>query len=188
MALKTLKFSTGVINSDALVVGLAKAKSGLVIESGKLELDKAELLAALKDLGATGAVDEIIKLPGSSTKVIIFAGLGEAKKEYHHEVIRRAAGAAARSLFGLKSATFSIGADERANAEGAAIASYSFTEFLADKKQEQKEPLSEIVIFGKGSAEILKRAEIEAKYVHLVRDLINTPPSHLNPKNEDRAA
>ena len=182
MALKTLKFSTGVINSDALVVGLAKAKTGLVIESGKLELDKAELLAALKDLGATGSVDEIIKLPGSSTKVIIFTGLGEAKKEYHHEVIRRAAGAAARSLFGLKSATFSIGADERANAEGAAIASYSFTEFLADKKQEQKEPLSEIVIFGKGSAEILKRAEIEAKYVHLVRDLINTPPSHLNPK------
>ncbi|MEY4444101.1 MAG: hypothetical protein RL301_180 [Actinomycetota bacterium] len=176
-----LKFSTGIVNSDALVVGLAKSKTGLVIESGKLKLADADLLPALNDLGATGAVDEVIKLPGSSTKVIIFSGLGEAKAKYHHETIRRAAGAAARSLFGLKSATFSIADDQRANAEGAAIASYNFTNFLGDTKKEQKAPLAEIIIFGAGNSQILKRAEIEAKYVHLVRDLINTPPSHLNP-------
>ena len=176
-----LRFSTGIVKTEALVVGLAKTKSGLVIESGKLKLDTAELLPALKDLGATGAIDEVIKLPGSSTKVIIFSGLGDSETNYSSEKIRRAAGAAARALFGLKSATFAIGQNERANAEGATLASYSFIEFLSDTKQDKKAPLSEIIIFGNGSSDILKRAEIEAKYVHLVRDLINTPPSHLNP-------
>ena len=176
-----LRFSTGIVKTEALVVGLAKTKSGLVIESGKLKLDTAELLPALKDLGATGAIDEVIKLPGSSTKVIIFSGLGDSETNYSSEKIRRAAGAAARALFGLKSATFAIGQNEKANAEGATLASYSFIEFLSDTKQDKKAPLSEIIIFGNGSSNILKRAEIEAKYVHLVRDLINTPPSHLNP-------
>lgn len=176
-----LRFSTGIVKTEALVVGLAKTKSGLVIESGKLKLDTAELLPALKDLGATGAIDEVIKLPGSSTKVIIFSGLGDSETNYSSEKIRRAAGAAARALFGLKSATFAIGQNEKANAEGATLASYSFIEFLSDTKQDKKAPLSEIIIFGNGSSDILKRAEIEAKYVHLVRDLINTPPSHLNP-------
>ena len=125
-----LRFSTGIVKTEALVVGLAKTKSGLVIESGKLKLDTAELLPALKDLGATGAIDEVIKLPGSSTKVIIFSGLGDSETNYSSEKIRRAAGAAARALFGLKSATFAIGQNEKANAEGATLASYSFIEFL----------------------------------------------------------
>ena len=178
-----LKFSTGAINTDALVVGLAKNKNKLVIESGNLDLPKKELISALKDLGASANAEEVIKLPGTSTKVIVFTGLGEFKKDYGHETIRRAAGAAARTLFGLKSATFAVATDLKANAEGATLASYIFTEFLSDSKKDQKSPLQEIVIHGSGKADLLKRIEIEAKYVHLVRDLINTPPSHLNPNS-----
>ena len=113
-----LKYLSGAINSDALVVGLASKEKNLEIVSGELKLDEKEILQSLKDLGATGKADEVIKLPGSATKVLLFTGLGKAQRNYPSEVIRRAAGIAAQSLAGHKSATFSINGDTRAIAEG----------------------------------------------------------------------
>ena len=185
-----LEITSGVIDDEILVVGLATKKKSLVIESGSVTIDSAALLGALADLGATGAADEIIKVPGTSTRLIVFTGLGAVSKKYSHEVLRRAAGAAARSLAGNKSATFALPASNKAGvaavAEGSALGAYSFTEFRGSTKADQKLPLQNIAIHSgevskKEGGQIVSRAMILAKHTHLVRDLINTPPSHLTP-------
>ena len=85
-----LKYLEKSVNCDALVVGLAKGPKGLEIVS-TLTLDEKEILQSLNDLGATGKANEVIKLPGTATKVLVFTGLGKAAKEYSSESIRRAA-------------------------------------------------------------------------------------------------
>ena len=176
-----LKYLEGSVAADALVVGLAKGSKGLEIVS-TLKLDEKEILQSLNDLGASGKVDEVIKLPGTATKVILFTGLGKVAKEYSSERIRRAAGIAAQSLHGHKSAIFAIDNDARAMAEGAALGSYSFTDFRGHTKNDQKAPLSEIFIDADGDAKLLKEVEIIVKWTFFVRDLVNMPPSYLNPK------
>jgi len=176
-----LKYLEKSVNCDALVVGLAKGAKGLEIVS-TLKLDEREILQSLTDIGATGKADEVIKLPGTSTKLILFSGLGKAAKEYSSETIRRAAGIAAQSLHGHKSAIFAIDNDARAMAEGAALGSYSFVDFRGHSKKDQKAPLSEIYIDADGDSKLLKEVEIVTKWTHFTRDLVNMPPSYLNPK------
>ena len=147
-----LKYLEKSVSADALVVGLAKGAKGLEIIS-TLKLDEKEILQSLNDLGATGKVDEVIKLPGTATKVILFTGLGKVAKEFSSETIRRAAGIAAQSLHGHTSAIFAIDNDARAMAEGAALGSYSFTDFRGHTKKDQKAPLTEIYIDADGDAD-----------------------------------
>ncbi len=192
----TLHLSDGVIKDEILVVGLAfktpanKGQGALVIESGDIALDSKKLLATLSDLGATGKTDEIIKIPGSATKVLVFTGLGENKSTFSDETLRRAAGAAARALAGNSSATFSLPAKKAATiaaiAEGALLGAYSFNKFRVDSKVNRQASLKSVTIYSalakKAEAkEALKRAAIIGEYTCLVRDLINTPPSHLTP-------
>jgi leucyl aminopeptidase len=105
--------------------------------------------------------------------------------------LRRAAGSAARALAGNAGATFALPARDLAGvsavAEGAALGAYVFNEFRGSSRQDQKSALKSATIFsklaGKSEAkEIINRASIIAKYTHLVRDLVNTPPSHLYPE------
>lgn len=177
-----LKYLTGTVNSDALVVGLAKRENGALEIVSTLKLDQKEILQTLKDLGATGKVDEVIKLPGTASKVLVFSGLGKAQKSYPSEVIRRASGIAAQNLHGLKSAIFAIENDARAMAEGAALGSYCFTDFRGHSKKEQKAPLSEIYIDADGDNALLKEISVIVKWTFFVRNLVNMPPSYLNPK------
>ena len=178
-----LKYLTDTVVSDALVVGLAKKEGGLGLEIvSTLKLDEPDILQTLNDLGATGSTDEVIKLPGSASKVLVFTGLGKVKKEYSSETIRRASGIAAQRLHGQKSAIFAIANDARAMAEGAALGSYSFTDFRGHSKKEQKAPLSEIYIDADGDEKLLKEISIITKWTFFVRDLVNMPPSYLNPK------
>jgi leucyl aminopeptidase len=116
--------------------------------------------------------------------------LGDAQKNYPHEVIRRAAGAAARALAGQEKATFALpnssSIDIAAIAQGAAFGAYAFNEFRESSKKDNKDPLEQALILTKFADEVdakavVKRAEILAKNIYLVRDLINTPPSHLTP-------
>lgn len=177
---------------DILVIGFSRDKKSkeFTIESGGLSFDAKPVIAALDDLGATAAADEIIKLPGASTKLVVLTGLGQSSNTYSHEVLRRAAGAAARALAGHDSATFALPASDETSfsavAEGALLGAYAFDEFRGNSKAERKPALKKINIFSKSSnqkqyAKLLKRAQIISEYTHVVRDLINTPPSHLTP-------
>jgi leucyl aminopeptidase len=197
LTMTSIRISDGIVKDEILVVGLAnKSTKGskstaLSIESGDLALDHKALLATLQDLGATGKAEEIIKLPGNSTRLIVFTGLGKASPTYDNEVLRRAAGSAARSIAGNSSATFSLPAKNAqaigAIAEGAGLGNYLFDRFRGSSKSEQKTPLKSITIHSELAKksdvkDAIHKAEIIATYTHLVRDLINTPPSHLTPE------
>ena len=181
---------TTTIDSDVLVVGLGTVNKKLQIQSGAAQVDSNALLLSLNAMAATGKVDEVIKLPGKTTKLIVFTGIGKIESTFNQEVLRRAAGAAARALAGNKSATFALPhksvVEIAAIAEGAALGSYSFTQFLGSSKDEQRDPLATVNIITKfadtdAAKAAAKRAEIIAGQTFLVRDLINTPPSHLTP-------
>ncbi len=190
--MSTLKISDGVVKDEILVLGLAStnSKGGIAIEAGDMALDTKTILSQLADMGATGKADEVVKLPGSHVRLLVFTGLGKKSPSYPHEVLRRAAGSASRALSGNSAATFSLPAKSLAEvsavAEGAALGAYSFTEFRGSTKDDHKSPLKTITVHSKlaTSADAkasVTRAAIVAKYTYLVRDLINTPPSHLTP-------
>ncbi|MEN9882276.1 MAG: hypothetical protein RI916_703, partial [Actinomycetota bacterium] len=189
----TLKISDGLVKDDLLVVGLVSTntKGGIAIESGDLALDSKSLLASLLEMGATGKADEVTKMPGGPARLMVFTGLGPKSSTYTHENLRRAAGSAARALVGNTGATFALPTRDLAGvsavAEGAALGAYVFNEFRGSTKQDYKSALKSATIFsklaGKNEAKgIAVRASIIAKYTHLVRDLVNTPPSHLYPE------
>ena len=197
----TLRLSDGIIKDEILVVGLAfkksvrevavkNAKSNLVIENGDVALDTKKLLAILSDMGATGKSEEIIKIPGLSTRLLVFTGLGEYKTKYEDEVLRRAAGSAARALAGNSNATFSLPAKKASSlaaiGEGALLGSYIFNKFRVDSLVQSHQALKNITVQSSlaemaDAKTAIKRAIIIGEYTALVRDLINTPPSHLNP-------
>jgi leucyl aminopeptidase len=190
--MSTIKISDGIIKDDVLVVGVSikSGKGALQIESGDLALDAKALVATLNDMGATGAIDEVIRIPGSTTRLMVFTGLGKAHSTYSNESLRRAAGAAARNLAGNNSATFALPANSaaavKAVAEGAGLGSYLFDQFRGSTKSAQKNPLKTITIYtslvhGAEAKSIGHHAQVISRYTNLVRDLINTPPSHLTP-------
>ena len=181
--------------SDPLVLGLASTPKGLHIESADSQISAVqlkELTLSLTALSASAAPDAIIKIPHAKLGILIFTGLGEKQKNYSHETLRRAAGSAARALAGNKSASFALPHSSTlelsAIAEGAALGAYAFNEFRFSSKQEHKDSLASATIVSHLSKEpsaksIAKRAAIIADRTALVRDLINTPPSHLTPES-----
>ena len=190
--MSTIKISDGIIKDDVLVIGVSikSGKGALQIESGDLAVDSKALIATLNDLGATGKSDEVIRIPGTTTRLLVFTGLGKAQTSYKDEVLRRAAGAAAQALAGNSSATFALPANTpsavKAVAEGAGLGSYLFDQFRGSTKSAQKSPLKTITVYsslvsGADAKAIAHHAQVISKYTNLVRDLINTPPSHLTP-------
>ena len=194
----TIRATDSSVIDDVLVIGFSKTpkssqgKPQFKLHSGDLKVDEAPLLEALNDLGATGGADEVIKLPGRASKLIVLSGLGESKASdrFPHEALRRAAGAAARNLAGHASATFALPHSSleefSAIAEGAMLGAYAFDEFRGTSKADRKSPLGKISIFSKSAknseyTKALGRCEVITKYTFIVRDLINTPPSHLTP-------
>ena len=194
----TIRATDSSVIEDVLVIGFSKTpkssqgKPQFKLHGGDLKVDEAPLLEALNDLGATGGADEVIKLPGRSSKLIVLSGLGESKASdrFPHEALRRAAGAAARNLAGHASATFALPHSSleefSAIAEGAMLGAYAFDEFRGTSKADRKSPLGKISIFSKSAkkseyTKALRRCEVITKYTFIVRDLINTPPSHLTP-------
>ncbi|HEY8479038.1 MAG TPA: leucyl aminopeptidase [Spirillospora sp.] len=184
------------IDADAIVIGVSPGEDGAVPAAGSQDLDRAlggRLAEALTALGATGKAGEITKLPalGAVTaKVIVAAGLGDGPTA---EDLRRAAGAAIRSLAGTARAAVALpvpsgdgsAAGVEAVALGALLGAYSFDAFRTG--DEHKKPVEEIRVVapeaGDGADAALERARILADSVRLVRDLVNTPPSHLSPED-----
>ena len=190
----TIRATDAAVVQEVLVIGLSKdpKKKELQLHTAGLKLNFESLLSALTEMGATGAADEVIKLPGETSRLIVTTGLGafEPAQNFNEEALRRAAGAAARALIGQEHATFALPHNDpsgfAAIAEGALLGSYAFDEFRGSTKNERKKPLSIIEVFSKKVAAkdakgLLDRAEVIARYTHLIRDLVNTPPSHLTP-------
>ncbi|MFD3804744.1 leucyl aminopeptidase [Streptomyces sp. NPDC058611] len=193
------------LRADALVVGVAKGPKGPLAAAGAEAVDTAyagKLAAVLEALGASGAEGEITKLPapdGFKVPVVLAVGLGTLPDEdesYDEEVLRRAAGAAARALHGSKKAAFALPLDDAsavtAVAEGALLGAYAFTAYQGGEKKGAKNggpklPLAEIALLGakprdKEHKAAAERASVVATEVNVARDLVNTPPNDLTPE------
>ncbi len=186
--------STTAITTDALVVGISHSQDSkkLQIESANLRIESAQLLRTLEAMGVTGVADEVTKLPGVTSRLLVFTGLGLTSTNYPHEKLRRAAGAAARALAGIESATFALPnktlAEMSAISEGALLGAYAFDEFRGSSKKDRKSPLAKVTIFStlaksNDAKSAIKRAQVISENTFIVRDLINTPPSHLTPES-----
>ncbi|TDD69019.1 leucyl aminopeptidase [Actinomadura darangshiensis] len=177
------------LDADAIVIGVTPAAAGAAPAAGAGALDRAmdgRLADALAALGATGKAGEVTRLPslGAVTaKVIVAVGLGEDPSA---EDLRRAAGAAVRSLAGTARVAVALPAADAAGVEavalGALLGAYSFDSFRTGDGH--KSPVEEIRLAGAAAeSAAVDRAKTLAASVKLVRDLVNTPPSHLTPED-----
>jgi leucyl aminopeptidase len=179
------------LDVDAVVIGVVSNDSDIGLAPGAESVDRAfggELAAVLAGLGASGEQGEITKLPtfGKLTAPIVVAvGLGRDAGSGDVEALRRAAGAALRSLAGRVSVAVALPATTadavKAVAAGALLGNYSYLNYRTGNGH--KQPVADVTVISDAEAEdALRRAEMLAESVTLVRDLVNTPPSDLSPE------
>src|SRR5664279_4048582 len=194
MTVATLHLSTAPaseIEADVLVIGVIKTESGpqLVDDSSAL----SSFAQALSAVGATGAQDELLRIPASGigASAVAFIGLGD--KDVSPEVVRYAAGSAARQLRGAASIALALGAqssdDTLAALEGAAIGAYSYDAYRSSKPEAAKSLATDITVLSPVDNDaLIERASIIAHATHVTRDLVNEAPRELYPATfADRA-
>ncbi|AGB24179.1 leucyl aminopeptidase [Mycobacterium sp. JS623] len=147
-----------------------------------------EIAVALRALGAKGGSDQVTRVVVPSLPVgsVLAVGLGKDRDQWPPDVIRRAAGAAARSLNGTETVITTLSdIDLGATIEGLILGAYRFTDFRSAKTAPKDAGLREITALTadtkaktKAAAE---RATAIATAVATARDFVNTPPSHLFP-------
>lgn len=178
-------------NTQALLVPVFKGEDGPELAASGLLGDDAEVISVLRQLvavGATGAAGEVTRVPGTSSADVDFVvavGLG-ASEELDDEELRRAAGAAARSLTGVTTVATTLGAFGLAAAvEGIALGGYAYSGLRSEEVPEAKRPVEKVVFIGdpKADKDEFITAQITAESVLLARDLVNAPASHLYPES-----
>ena len=111
VSLSTSESAPGTAEADVLVIGVIQTPDGPSAAPGADGVDEAlgsTLADALTALGATGELEELVKIPGGGklpASVILATGLGAAPEDgaaFDTERLRRAAGAALRDLTGNK--------------------------------------------------------------------------------------
>jgi leucyl aminopeptidase len=200
VSLSTSESAAGTAPTDVLVIGVAQTPDGPSVAAGADGVDEAlggTLADALTALGATGELDELTKIPGGGKRpatLILAVGLGPAPagdEPFSAENLRRAAGTALRSVAAKKRpvpeetevtpVTLALPARTETEAEavttGALLGAYSFRKYRALPAAD----LAVTVLTGEGNAAAVRRGEIVARAVNLVRDLVNTSPLDLPP-------
>jgi leucyl aminopeptidase len=185
---------------DAVVVATTTDNKFSIFSDGLTKAAITKLKNTLQAVGATGAKDELIRIPGtgiSKSKVIVAVGLGSTKNGISEEQLRRAAGNATRSLAGFKRVAMYLPATyagaAKAIFEGAALGAYSFTDHRHATLNKAKSPVSAISLFTEHAKDkefrtALDQARVITHSVNFARDLINTSPLHLPPAEVAKAA
>ncbi|MET0450546.1 MAG: leucyl aminopeptidase [Mycobacterium sp.] len=145
-----------------------------------------EIEVALQALGAKGGADQTTRVVAPSLPVasVLAVGLGKPRDEWPADVIRRAAGVAARSLNGTETVVTTLSElDVAATVEGLILGAYRFTEFRSEKTAPKEAGLAKITALAtaKSAKADAVRGTNVATAVATARDLVNTPPSHLFP-------
>jgi leucyl aminopeptidase len=191
----------GRAKGDVVVVGVLETSRGPRLAVGAAAVDDAydgRLRATLKTLGATGKAGQVVKVPAAgqvAADVIVSVGLGRAP--VNPETLRRAAGEAVRSSAGAGSAVLALPAETpdelAAVAEGALLGAYAFLGYRNASAAGHPKPVRSLTVVGgaartKAARTAVARARVLARSVHLARDLVNTPPSDLHPREFADAA
>jgi leucyl aminopeptidase len=195
------------VKADAVVVGVATGADGRpVLAPGAKSIDTAlgrRLLATLASLGATGAAGEchrVATLGATAAPVVTAVGLGPAARRgqpFSPEALRRAVGVALRSLAGSQRVAIALGGESgiasdagdtlAAVAEGALLGAYSYRRYRHASLDAHRAPVASVLILvddpkSKAAKQVISRAEIVSASVCTARDLVNTPPSDLHPR------
>ncbi|MCX2933292.1 leucyl aminopeptidase [Mycobacterium sp. CVI_P3] len=145
-----------------------------------------EIQVSLRALGGKGSAEQVTRLHVPSLPVgsVLTIGLGAPRDGWPADVIRRAAGVAARSLSGVETVITTLTElDLEAAIEGLILGSYRFTEFRSAKTAPKEAALTKITALStaSGAKKDAARATAIATAVATARDFVNTPPSHLFP-------
>jgi leucyl aminopeptidase len=181
-------------DAEVLVLGVIKGADGPSLASDDPAF--ASVATALEQIGATGAADQLRRLPAPDGGApIALIGLGSAPLT--PDGLRLAAGAAARQLTGIERLAIALpittSADAAAVLEGAGIGAYAYTGYRVGSLGTTKTPADEIVVHLPDDVDadviaLVARATAVVTAVHTVRDLVNTPPSDLYPETLAAAA
>ena len=188
--------------ADVLVIGVLNTPAGPAAAPGLAGVDEAlggTLAGALSALGATGELEEISKIPAGGPRpatLVLAVGLGEAPvggAPFDAERLRRAAGAALRAAGARRTGghvddspastavMLALPALTPGEAEavttGALLGAYSFRKYRSTPAAD----LAVTVLTSDGNADAVRRGQVIAKAVNLVRDLVNTAPLDLPP-------
>jgi len=204
VSLSTSESAPETAEADILVIGVVQTPAGPAAAPGLAGVDEAlggSLAGALAALGATGELEELSKIPGGGklpAALVLAVGLGAAPgdgESFDAERLRRAAGTALRTAAAAKKApgaadddvpagkavTVALPALTPGEAEavtaGSLLGAYSFRRYRATPAGN----LAVTVLTGDGNADAVRRGQVVAKAVNLVRDLVNTAPLDLPP-------
>ncbi len=191
MTLLASQTSPRATEADAIIIGVVQGHGGPLPAPGAEDVDAAlgdSLAATLSVLGATGKAEEVTKIAAAgrlAAPLIVAVGLGAAngKPPFEAEALRRAAGAGVRALAAGKPRRVALALPARDDAEaeavalGALLGGYEFGRYRGNGER----PATELTLLGGGQPAAVNRSRILADAVTLVRDLVNTGPSHLVP-------
>ncbi|RJQ80271.1 leucyl aminopeptidase [Pseudonocardiaceae bacterium YIM PH 21723] len=195
MTLSLTDTEAGAIAADAIIIGTVAGGDSVRLVAGSAAVDaidaayEGKLADLLGTLGATGAADEVVKLPTGgklSAPILVAAGLGKpgAEDGVTAEQVRKASGAAVRSLNGLTKAVNTLAQlDLTAAAEGSLLGRYQFTSYRSEPGKPAVGAV-ELVVGDAKDAEAksaVDRATAVAEAVATTRDFVNTPPNDLFP-------
>ncbi|MBB3603451.1 leucyl aminopeptidase [Mycolicibacterium sp. BK556] len=181
------KRAMGAVLIVPVVTGPDSDGSPVVVGGPFLDAEAiGEIQVSLRALGAKGGVEQVTRLHVPSLPVgsVLTIGLGADRDGWPADVIRRAAGVAARSLSGVETVITTLTElDLEAAIEGLILGSYRFTEFRSTKTAPKEAALAKIVALStaSGAKKDAARATAIATAVATARDFVNTPPSHLFP-------
>ena len=181
---------------DAVVVGAAmgtRAGDGPALVVGADMRALRPLNAQLALLGMTGALDDVVKIPappGVRAAVVLVTGLGERRRSYDTETLRRAAGAATRALTGSGRVVLALPAgtaqEVEAVALGALLGAYTFNQFRRASASRTSDGVRSLALASqlepRTARAAIARARVVGASVCLARDLVNTPPNVLTPR------
>ncbi len=145
-----------------------------------------EIEVSLKTLGAKGSNEQLTRVlvPSLPVASVLAVGLGKDRDEWPADVVRRAAGVAARSLSGTETVVTTLSElDMAAAVEGLILGAYRFSEFRSAKTAPKEAGLTSLTVLSTADdAETAAARGVDvATAVATARDLVNTPPSHLFP-------
>lgn len=175
---------------DALLIPIFATDDSVEIPTSTTKVLKDEhaeaLLRSLNAVGAKGSAAEITRVPapeGVDAAAVIAVGLG-SEAELDAEQVRRAAGAAARSLKGLEHVATTVGDFHfQAAIEGLILGAYSYAGMHKEEPKASETPVKKITVLAENAEEDFELAKITAEGVCFTRDLVNTPSSHLYPES-----
>lgn len=187
------------VRADALIVGVVNDNGTPKLAGQTLPKSVAKSLnASLEALGATGEIDNTVRIPspeGVNAQITVLTGIGSDEDDT--ESLRRGAGAALQNADGFDRVALALPANTGkkvgAIAEGALLGAYRFQTYRAgDADNTPRSPKAlELVVPStreKTTRSAVERARIIAESVNGTRDLINTAPNDLPPAEfADRA-